>query len=824
MLRTGKKRLRGNHPLDVREQPTKPWHSFPLLPAVFLLSFVSIAFEIALVRIFSISQWNHLAFMVISIALLGFAAGGTLLCIQEVRDTPWYRRTSLNLVLLRLTLLFALTTIMALIFLVLLPLDYFRLPLEPIQTGYLLAAFLILAMPFFCVGLAIGLAYTLAPQKSGLIYFATMSGSAAGALLPVTLLPLLGETGLIVVLALLPVGPLFLKATVPKPAFGKIIKAHLGRPARLEMLALVVLVLSAGLLLASRSGVSLKPSPYKALSQHLKFPQTRISATFHSLRGRYDVLSSPYIRFAPGLSLQYNDALPLQTAFFKDADNQIVLYTGSPSELLRFTTFLLVSSGYRLVPDPESILLVLHNGGVSLPCALATKAGDITVITPDPIPARLIEQHYGLPVNHQNPRVFLARSTQRFDVIHLENWGSSLPGASALSYESTLTIEAFKLYLDLLKSNGVLLITRKLLLPPADSVRLWATAYEGLKASGRTAPERHIAVLRNWDTYLLLVSSQPLSASAKLANIARQLNFDVVYLPDITPQQPNRYNVFPEPYHYAALQDLRHAYQQGRAETFFKEYLLDVAPQSDQRPFPGRLLKWSQVRQYYRTMGSRLYTLLLSGEVVVGVVLIEAISISAVILILPLFFIGRTRKKLPLSELVFFLNVGFGFMLVELFFVNAYTLFFSETVVSFTIVLTGILISSSVSGFISQQLKRSWLNRGIIVLVLILASLWLMFDSWTAACLAAPGWLCYFLLLALLFPIGFLMGLPFPLGMRLLLPDPAQRAHAWAVNGCASVVTSVAAMQLAISIGLPSLLAGAMLSYAVAFLSLKFLK
>jgi len=49
--------------------------------SVFILSLSSISFEILLTRIFSISQWNHLSFMVISIALFGFAASGVTIQI-----------------------------------------------------------------------------------------------------------------------------------------------------------------------------------------------------------------------------------------------------------------------------------------------------------------------------------------------------------------------------------------------------------------------------------------------------------------------------------------------------------------------------------------------------------------------------------------------------------------------------------------------------------------------------------------------------------------------------------------------------------------------
>ena len=57
-----------------------------LYRAVFFSSCAAIGFEILLTRAFSISQWNHLSFMVISIALFGFAASGTLLSLGPARQ------------------------------------------------------------------------------------------------------------------------------------------------------------------------------------------------------------------------------------------------------------------------------------------------------------------------------------------------------------------------------------------------------------------------------------------------------------------------------------------------------------------------------------------------------------------------------------------------------------------------------------------------------------------------------------------------------------------------------------------------------------------
>ena len=61
------------------------------------------------------------------------------------------------------------------------------------------------------------------------------------------------------------------------------------------------------------------------------------------------------------------------------------------------------------------------------------------------------------------------------------------------------------------------------------------------------------------------------------------------------------------------------------------------------------------------------------------------------------------------------------------------------------------------------------------------------------------------------------MGLPFPLGMRYLLKNPIQRAYAWSVNGCAAVLSAIAAAQLAMSFGIPSVAVLAVVSYLVAW-------
>jgi len=53
---------------------TKPGFSF--LVAIAVISASALAYEVLLMRLFSIIQWHHFAYMIISLALLGYGVSG----------------------------------------------------------------------------------------------------------------------------------------------------------------------------------------------------------------------------------------------------------------------------------------------------------------------------------------------------------------------------------------------------------------------------------------------------------------------------------------------------------------------------------------------------------------------------------------------------------------------------------------------------------------------------------------------------------------------------------------------------------------------------
>ncbi|MGD2187590.1 MAG: hypothetical protein PVI71_15775 [Desulfobacterales bacterium] len=790
-----------------------------IFTAVFLIGFSTLAFEVLLTRIFSIGQWNHLSFMVISIALFGFAASGTFLSILNTRQTDPPLFVSVHKTTAILMVLYTAMTILAFVVLNNLPLDYFRLPVEPIQSLYLLIAFIILALPFFFSGFVVAVAYTRLPEKTGMIYFATMCGSACGAIFPGLLLSFLSEGKLVILSALIPLilmpmvfGSSNRRAAVSKNP--KSVKTVLGLCSLIIFFSAIYLMTPYGSEL-----IRVRPSAYKALSQVLQFPNTRIEQTVNNIRGRTDRVSSRHIRFAPGLSLRYSENIAPQGAAFKDGDNQVALYQLESPEDAQFSEYTLPYSGYFIRPRAQKALVILEGGGTAIPAVLASKIPNITLLIGNPALAEIVDKHYDLKVTGQPPRVFLSQTSTKFDVIHVENWGTSIPGSAALNQDHLYTIDAFFQYLRRLTPEGLVIVSRKLLLPPADCLRLWAAAYEALKMIGVQNPQTHLAVLRNWDTFTLLISRHPILDRARLEHFARKFNFDIVFLPGIKLHQANRFNKFETPYHFIEINRLAAAYHSGNEKAYFRSYLLDVQPQTDDRPFPGRFLKWLKLNSLYRTLGSRLYALLMSGEIVVSVVFIEALAVSSLLLFLPLLFVRRNDKKLSMSHMLYFFGVGAGFMFIELFFIKKYILLFGDAVISFTVVLAGILIFSSLGGAWVQKKEKHILKNSLIGLIGALLIAFFVLDQLIEYLLRLPAIWHWSGAVFILMPIGFLMGFPFPLGMRDMLKSPMQRAYAWSINGCSSVLTSIVSAQIALISGISYILVCAIAAYLIVIFS-----
>src|SRR3970040_173723 len=167
-----------------------------LLSAAVLLS------QVALIRVFSIAQFYHFAFLVISLALLGFGASGSLLALwPRLRASAWWPWYALG---------FGLATPLAYLLVNALPFDSYAIAWDPTQLALLVAHLLVLAAPLV-FGRAVGGAMVGAmlsgdPGRAGRTYAANLAGSAVGAVVAPLALSWLGSERVVLLCAVLGAG------------------------------------------------------------------------------------------------------------------------------------------------------------------------------------------------------------------------------------------------------------------------------------------------------------------------------------------------------------------------------------------------------------------------------------------------------------------------------------------------------------------------------------------------------------------------------------------------------------------------------------------
>ena len=252
--------------------------------SIALLSAAVIAFQLALIQILSITQWYHFAYMIISIALLGFGAAGSLLAIFQKYLT---NRTELLLPFLMIgtgILMSIVTDVSQMSFI---RFDSYILFAEYAHIGKLLLTYLLFFFPFFLGALAIGLVFVKNVDTIGKIYFANLLGSGAGGIVALLLIGWLFPNQLPAFIALLPV----LAGLLIMPKNKRLLHFGFG------LFAVGVITWK------WLNPPELILSEYKDLSKTLLLPDARIRMEKTTPYGIVQMVTSPALRYAPGMSL-----------------------------------------------------------------------------------------------------------------------------------------------------------------------------------------------------------------------------------------------------------------------------------------------------------------------------------------------------------------------------------------------------------------------------------------------------------------------------------------------------------------------------------------
>ena len=788
-----------------------------LTPALVIVSASGIAYELVFMRVFAIAQWYHFAYMIISVAMLGFGAAGTFISLFS----SWVRSRAATV--FRWSIWLTGAAIPACYMgSQLVPFETYQIVTDHSQWVYLFLLYGILTIPFFLVSVCITTAFMLRPRQIGKVYFLNMCGSGLGALSITLCMYLAAPHQLVGVIGLASLSGFLLSA----------VKSGMSKTAVAAGSGLIVL------LVIVSSVQSPRVSQYKGMSYALDLPDAEMVARAHSPVSELTAVKSRYLRETPGQISNYPmdelGRLPEQIGLYFDAGaGSIINKFNGDFSTVAYLDYVTAALPYQMLEEPKTFVIG-SGGGTDVLMALRNKAPQVVAAEIDPNVFPMVDKQFGdfsgylysrddvRPVVADGRGWLEGDAPAAFDLIQIaliDSFNSSSAGVHALSESYLYTTEALATYYRRLSRKGMISITRWLKTPPRDAVKMFATLVEGAERAGIENPARHIFWIRSWNTATMVLSKKPLTEAQikRGKDFARERNFDLCYYPGISEAEANRYTILRQPVYYDAAQSILF----GNRRQFYADFLYHIRPATDDRPYFFRFFKWESIPRLVRGMGQQWIPFVEWGYLALIATVLQGVLASFLLILLPVIvFSGRTAgetrgKRLPV--VVYFGLLGLGFMFLEIAFIQKLMLFLHYPVYAVAVVLTSFLFFSGLGSLAADKAQqRDRVIHPLAVIVLVVIGVLLVFGSrimfnfgmgWPDAARIIFG-------LFLLAPLAFLMGIPFPLGLQRVSNDvPRLIPWAWAVNGCLSVTGATLATLTAVHLGFRLLVFLAALCY-----------
>ncbi|MEN8234652.1 MAG: hypothetical protein ABFR89_06980 [Actinomycetota bacterium] len=774
----------------------------------------ALTFEIALTRVFAVAEFYHFAFLIVSMALLGIGASGTLLTVFPKLAAGGPRRWAWLAGLQAAAIIGAYSVTNWL------PFDSFAIAWDRRHLLYLAVYYVALALPFLVGGLIVGILLTGADQPelvaSHVIYGGSLVGSGLGCVAAVIGLDTLGGEGTVVLSAVVALSA----------AVGFAVLTEHRRQATIAITAIAVGLVAFAIFVPGL--FEMKLSPYKGLSGALRFPGAAIVGTEWDRGTRIDLVRSDGIRSLPGLSFAYSGTPPAQDGVAFDGDDlsPIPGLSAGHAEVARH---MLTALPWLLRPGADTLVLE-PRGGLDVLVALEGGARSVTAVEPH---AAVIETLTGgdksvyddprVRVMAEEPRTFVERTGESFDIIDLALTAPYRPvtsGAYSLAEDYRITVEAFASYLERLEPGGILAAARWVQTPPSEEIRLLGVAAEALLRES-VDPSTVVVMLRGYSNALLLVQPDGWSAGDldEVRAFAEEQRFDLVAMPGPDPFDTNRYNVVPDESYSNLADDLLAS---ADPHDLYAGYDFDITPPTDDHPFFGHYFKWDQTAHVVDTLGRTWQPFGGAGFLVLVAFLVLATLSSLVLIVAPLALrrrsgaIALTPGTLRWWTVGYFGLLGLAFLLVEIPLIQLYILLVGDPTTAFAVVLFAVLIASGIGSAISPRIP--WVVGAAVLTVMAVASPFLI-RSLTQVALPAPFPARVVVGVVALAPLGLLMGTMFPRGVsHLEARAPQLVPWAWGINGAVSVVSAAVAALLALAFGFTAVLVAGAAAYGLAAL------
>lgn len=777
---------------------------------LFLVTAATLMLQIVQTRILSVVAWYYLAFFVISIAMFGLTAGAVWVYLQRDRFTE----ATLSHDLAYFSSAFAVTT--ALCFAI-------QLTLAPVSvlTVTTVVTWLEIAMsislPFFFSGVLVSLALTRSPYPIGRVYGIDLAGAAFGCL---GVLALLNHTdGPSAVLwvsvqaaaaALLFAGSGIGSAPASAPPLAWLLRRRWA-----VLLALVGAAVGNGL-----TGRGMHPVFVKERAEvGYNRPDFVEWNSFSRVAVKKRLARSPRM-WGPSKHFDSKEWAIEELEVTIDGHAYTATYgiEGDPNNAA-FLRYDITNLAYFL-PDRNRAAVIGVGGGRDVLGARIFGVPEITGIEINPILVRLLttEKPYadfaginrlpGVQLVVDEARSWFARTEQRFDVIQMsliDTWAATGAGAFSLSENGLYTVEAWRIFLKRLTSDGVFTVSRWH--APDISLetgRMVSVATAALLDLGASNPSDHLFLASAGRLGTLVLSRSPLSPGhlEALYRATAEMQYTVLLGPGVPPNSE-------------VLANILGSRSRAELDQYTRSQLLDLTPATDDRPFFFNQLPLYSVRKTLTAFRARYSGGVQGGNVLATGTLLVLFLISAGLVLATIVIPLRSGtadvgRRLVIGGTAYFILTGVGFMSVEIGLLQRMSVFLGHPIYALSIVLFSIILATGIGSMISDWLPLDHPVKFAVWSVLTggylftlpgwLPSVALGFDG---ATLAVRAGVC----LLAIFPAGLLMGYGFPTGMRMISAvDRKPTPWFWGINGAASVLASSLAVACSIAFGISTTL------------------
>lgn len=775
----------------------------------FVVSLAILSLEVFYTRLFSVILWENNAFAILACAFFGLGASGVLVYL-----TPrWFSTERPEPALGWLMATFG-PSILA---------SYLLLQGLAETRPFLLMA-ISATIPFFWGGTALAHLFASYSTRIAQLYFSDLVGAALGAFVVLPMLWWLDGPPLLMALAIMVSACGVVYAMLERQ-----------RPAAIFSAVMTVgmLGMAAGPFALDLELAWVKGQPESNVIDRRWGPEARISVI---QRGGHPWLVLDGGVVTPVLPF---DGTPSSADFLQSNVNQLV-YQFRDHE-----------SAVILGPGGGSDVLAAVNAGVEDITAVEVNRAIVDLMTRPPL-SEVSGGLYDRPevdILLRDGRGFVATMDRQVDVIQatfIDTYTASSSGNHALSENYIYTTEAFESYLEHVHEDGVVSFSRW----AADEEgarqdnrgvelhRLVATAVAGLRKIGVEHPTEHVVAVLGVEEQTLDLPGYQWKEGGSIGQMATVL----IRRTPFPPEELASLEAHVATHGFEVLwmngrgsDDTLRALLSEPLDEVVTAYLdrtgLDISPVTDDQPFffnvvtPTMYLRelvqgvveegrWGRKPVHRSEVGmARLWAVLLTLS-----------GLVATLILLPLTARLADIRALsaPVSTLAYFASLGVGFIGLELGFIHAFGVFLEHPIYSMVVVVTAMLLFTGLGSLWTARVPSGRSDETAQYMILAVGTLvllyaWLMpaivhgLLAWPFAAKAAVA-------VALIAPLGFVLGTLFPLGVASLRQEsPGAVPWMWGLNAGLSVMGAPLAMVITLTSGytVAWLCFGA--AYAVAF-------